>query len=137
MTPRHHPTDELILDYAAGGAPEPVALLVATHLALCPVCRRNADRLERVGGALLDELPPAAIAGDALERALARLARPQDTPSPPPAMPSRGLLPAPLRQYAPEGLDGLAWRRVAKGIDEAALRCGGGRVKAALLKIAA
>ena len=36
MSPRHHPPDELILDYAAGGAPEPVAVLVATQV-LAPV----------------------------------------------------------------------------------------------------
>lgn len=137
MTPRHHPADELILDYATGGAPEPVALLVATHLALCPACRRSATRLEGVGGALLDDLPPAAIAGDALERALARLDQPHAMPPPAAFAPSSRLLPTPLSRYAPAGLDGLAWRRVVSGIDQAALPCGGGPMKAALLKIAA
>ncbi|HSE78435.1 MAG TPA: ChrR family anti-sigma-E factor [Alphaproteobacteria bacterium] len=137
MSPRHHPPDELILDYAAGSAPEPVAVLVATHLALCPACRDNAARLERVGGALLDDLPPAAIAGDALERALARLDRPPAIFPRAPSVPSNRLLPAPLSQYVTAGLDGLAWRRVVRGIDQANLTCGGGAFKASILRISA
>ena len=40
--PVHHPTDEFLLDYAAGALGEPKSLLVATHLSMCPACRGGA-----------------------------------------------------------------------------------------------
>jgi len=58
VAPDHHPSDERLLEYASGAAPEPIALLVATHLALCPACRHVTAELEAVGGALLETLPP-------------------------------------------------------------------------------
>ena len=56
--PVHHPSEARLLDYASGALPEPMALLIATHLALCPACRRTVAELEAVGGALLEALPP-------------------------------------------------------------------------------
>ena len=54
--PVHHPSEALLLDYAAGNQDEPVSLLVATHLALCPACRATVERFETVGGAMIEEL---------------------------------------------------------------------------------
>ena len=50
----HHPNDALLLDYASGAASEPMSLLVATHLALCPVCRRKVEEYEAIGGAFVN-----------------------------------------------------------------------------------
>ncbi len=73
MTIMHHPTDETLAGFAAGTLDECRRLVVATHLARCPACRRSARAFEHVGGALLVDAPPAALAFDALPRALARL----------------------------------------------------------------
>ena len=51
----HHPNDALLLDYASGAASEPISLLVATHLALCPCCRRKVAEYEAIGGALVND----------------------------------------------------------------------------------
>jgi len=37
--PAHHPGPEVLMDYASGALPEPVALLVATHASLCRECQ--------------------------------------------------------------------------------------------------
>jgi putative transcriptional regulator len=110
--PTYHPGDERLVDYASGALPEPLALLVATHLALCPRCRRATAELEAVGGALLEGLAPAPLAADRLQRALARLEKPAATPEP--AEPPRGdpSLPRPLRDYVDGPLDELPWRRL-------------------------
>ena len=71
--PIHHLPDELLLDHAAGSLPEPVALLVATHLAMCPACRESEARLEAVGGALLDEITPEPIEGGGVDALFARI----------------------------------------------------------------
>jgi putative transcriptional regulator len=112
--PTHHPGDEWLLEYAAGSSPEPIALLVATHLALCARCRKQVRDYEALGGALLESLEPAPLRADGLARAIERLERPEAEPEPdrPVPQPARSLdLPQPLRDYAGGSLDALAWRR--------------------------
>lgn len=111
--PTHHPSDERLLEYASGALPEPPALLVATHLALCPRCRRVTAELEALGGALLEGMAAEPLAGDSLERALARLEEAPGEPTPAPAAPqSEPALPQPLRGYVGDSLDCLPWRRL-------------------------
>src|SRR6185295_14547979 len=113
---RYHPSSDILMAYAAGSLPEPHALLVATHLSLCPACREQAAELDAVGGALLDRLAPAEIASDALERMLARLDEP--APPPAPAVPADPVLPAPLRAYVGRSIEGIAWKKLGRGIEE-------------------
>jgi putative transcriptional regulator len=115
--PSHHPSDDLLLDYASGAQREPVALLIATHLALCPQCRARSDRLEAIGGALLEQIEPAPLADDSFSRLLARLDEPTEPtePSPPAGPPPPGDAaspPEPLRRYVGNSLDRLSWRRL-------------------------
>jgi putative transcriptional regulator len=111
--PTHHPSDERLLEYASGALPEPPALLVATHLALCPRCRRVTAELEALGGALLESVAPEPLAEDSLEQALARLDQPPAEAAPAPAVPQGELaLPQPLRGYVGDSLDCLPWRRL-------------------------
>jgi len=101
MTVRHHPSDATLLAHAAGTLPDGVALVVQTHLGLCATCRETALLAEAIGGAVLDELPPAEMAADALDRTLARLDEPAPT-EPPPAIRPEGLgWPEALRTTTP------------------------------------
>jgi putative transcriptional regulator len=110
MIVRHPPPDELLLGYAAGGLPEPLALLVSSHLALCPASRAEMARWEAVGGILLADEPPVPISAAGRRRLLAGL---DDALSPSPAGPAGDpRLPAPLRPCAPDGLDRLPWKRI-------------------------
>ena len=92
MNLHHHPTDDVLVGFAAGTLRRGPALLVDTHLRACPACRADVGRMEAVGGAMLDDLPPAEMAPDALARALASIERPQ------PPEPS-------LRRRRPDGID--------------------------------
>ena len=74
MTINHHPSEDLLLAYAAGDLGEAWSLLIATHLALCPVCRGAVRDAEAIGGALIDELAPEELSRDALEKTLVRAA---------------------------------------------------------------
>ncbi len=116
MIPQHHPGDDLLIAYAAGSLEEPVALVVATHLALCPRCRREVDRLEALGGVLMEANEAEPLEEDSLKRTLARLdeAAPDEPVKPavrPAARSTEGipLVPRPLRDYLGEGLDQLDW----------------------------
>ncbi len=83
MSDQHrHPSLEILGDYAAGGLPEPVALALAVHLSSCSACRIAVQRLETIGGVVLDDVPPAALDTEAaLDRALSNLgdAEPQNS----------------------------------------------------------
>jgi putative transcriptional regulator len=93
---RHHPSDTTLAAYAAGSLPEALGLVTATHLSLCPACRRTVGTLEATGGAVLDELEPVPLSGDALDRLLARTG--EAPPAPPPLLHPE--LPAPLNRVA-------------------------------------
>jgi putative transcriptional regulator len=110
MIPQHHPGDDLLIGYATGSQEEPVALVVATHLALCPRCRKEVACLEALGGALLEGQETEALRPDSLERVLARLDEPTfEAPARPAPRPAPGdlLVPRPLRDYLGAGLDQL------------------------------
>ncbi len=64
----HHPDAVTLVDYATGALAPSLAAVVATHLLLCPQCRKGVRALEAVGGALLGgrgehrgALPPAPV----------------------------------------------------------------------------
>jgi putative transcriptional regulator len=134
VRPVHHPSEERLLDYASGALPEPMALLVATHLALCPGCRRRVAELEAVGGALLEALPPEPVGDDSLARLLARLDRDEDAEQAAPVGdPGDPMLPQPLRAYV-GSLDQIAWRNLGP-MAEARLLTGFDRFTTRLLRI--
>jgi putative transcriptional regulator len=114
--------DELLAAHAAGSLPLPMALAVGTHLALSPPSRRQYRVFEALGGALLEEIAPAALAATR-----GRSSAPASTggpgsarrrappPRPPPASRPRSwrpglLLPRPLRDYLPGPVGHLDWR---------------------------
>ncbi|HEY5107597.1 MAG TPA: ChrR family anti-sigma-E factor [Caulobacteraceae bacterium] len=76
MIPSHHPSDALLIDYAAGSLEPGRLLILGVHLGACAACRDVVALAESVGGALLCELPAAEMAPDALARAMARIERP-------------------------------------------------------------
>ncbi len=97
----HHPDEDLLLAYASGAANEAIALVVATHLAFCPRCRRAVADAERTGGALLAAIDPIALSDTALPSVLARLDEPVRRERR--KMPDSGAdphIPEPLRSYA-------------------------------------
>ncbi len=135
---RHPAPDELLLDYAAGALPDGPALAVALHVALDPRSQRTVDRLNAVGGALIEREPVAelgAIDDAVLEKALARL---EEVPvEPRPAVPRRRhqafeWAPAPLVPHLRPGMD---WRRVMGKFDEIRLDLPGDFHRVSLLRL--
>lgn len=134
MIPTHHPSDALLLSYAAGTTAEAEALAMSTHLTLCPECRARLAAAEAVGGALLDQMDSAPLPASALQSVLARLDEPvaaAERPQPPQAMDG---LPQALAGYAAEALAQSGWRMLAPGIKQLALATSGD-AKARLLKL--
>jgi putative transcriptional regulator len=76
MTPKHHPSEALLMDYASGTLDAARELVIGAHVAACEACAREIALMETVGGAMLESLPPAAVAPDALATVLGRIERP-------------------------------------------------------------
>lgn len=119
MTITHHPSEATLAAFAAGHLDEARAVIVASHVALCPHCRATLRAFEHAGGVMLDEAVETdtkqdvrnhTMQPDALNRALARIdAAPAEPVIARPA-PADGL-PAPLALYAPG-----SWRSIGSGV---------------------
>jgi len=110
----HHPTDELLLSYAAGATDEATSLIVATHLALCPRCRSTVAKAEAAGGALLESGGSTPLSSGALKSVMSRLTEPERKAAPAFRAPSN--VPEPLRSYIGDDLDAIRWTNIAGGI---------------------
>jgi len=141
MTITHHPSDALLLDYASGPLGETWSLAVATHLALCPKCRRDLSHMEAMGGNLLDTVSPEPLAEDALDAVMARLDNPaeeyDERRQPVPKDNSKPVLPQPLREYLGCDLDDLLWQRLGLGAYQLRIPTGDEMTTARLLRIPA
>ncbi|MDQ0395807.1 ChrR family anti-sigma-E factor [Labrys monachus] len=119
MTIHHHPQDDLLLAFAAGTLAPALRLVVAAHIEGCAACRHLAGRFEAVGGILLEDGAPAAMAADARDRALATLgaaAAPRAAASRP-RHPGPGFLPPGIAMPAALRDETVGpWRWVAPGI---------------------
>ena len=71
--PAYHPGEELLLDYASGASSASEAMMIATHLAFCGVCRDMLRVALQAGGALLDAIKPAQLPPNMLNRTLAAI----------------------------------------------------------------
>lgn len=135
MMVRHPVPDELLLDYTVGSTGPGKALLVATHLAMCPVSQRRYAMLQEIGGALAEALDVAGLnrigAGGVLAHADARARRAAPAHEAPSAVPAgtprlggklREIrLPTPLASFARELEDPRSWRRLGLGVEAAVL----------------
>lgn len=72
----HHPSEAVLAAYAGGHLRPAFALVAGTHIHGCAHCRVEVRLLEEVGGVLLEGLPPAEMAPDALDLVMARIERP-------------------------------------------------------------
>lgn len=162
--PEHHLDDEALVAYASGALGEAESVLVATHMALCPSCRKRVAAYESVGGSLIDTIAPADMKEDALSSVMAMLDGPTtskridlesrsgqvvsapvdfaeaasvEDASEPMVFDADTLstLPEPLRTYVGGNLDALPWKSRGRGVKELTIDIGSGGVRASLLRI--
>ena len=99
---RHHPTEASLLACAAGTMPVAHSRVIRVHAMMCPACAAGIRAAEEAGGALLEQLEPATLSDDALERTMARLNNAPREPAPP--------------RFDFAALTSGHWRKVAPGI---------------------
>ncbi|SEQ51259.1 anti-ECFsigma factor, ChrR [Amphritea atlantica] len=118
MNINHHLDDATLISYSAGALSQGMALVVASHLSICPQCRERAEHSDAVGGALLESLEPETVADDMLASVLTQLdelpTKQESVPVTPIVMDPE--IPAPLREYIHCPLDQLEWKRIVPGV---------------------
>ncbi|WP_299414366.1 ChrR family anti-sigma-E factor [uncultured Sulfitobacter sp.] len=115
---KHHLDEVTLIAYSAGTLPEAFNLIVATHVSLCDTCRAAAQAYDAVGGALLDTDETSALSEQSLAQVMARLDAPA---SPAPSKRIASDVPAPLRDYIGDSLEGVRWRGLGMGVKQAIL----------------
>jgi putative transcriptional regulator len=118
MTVNHHPDIATLMAFSAGTMDEPYTTVIATHLAMSEGGRETVRRIDAIGGALLASEPEAKLASGALDRLMGSLNddRIQVVPRD-----KIGGVPAPLRPYLPNGLEGVRWKWTGPGVATADL----------------
>lgn len=143
MTVRHHLSDEMLLDYAAGSLDEGFSLAVASHLALCPACRQRLAVFEQAGGALLSDIVCEDAASDhSWDKLRARIASQPQAEAKPKRVSARStaeppVLPQPLRSYLGSDVSALKWRSLGRGAYHIPIAMADGKSSVRLLRIPA
>jgi putative transcriptional regulator len=104
--PVYHPAEEFLLDYASGALSSAETLMIATHVAYCASCRQAVGAAKATGGALLDDIEPARLPPNMLNRMLAAI----DANGVPPAPEPRS-----LSRLLNENLSDPRWRKLPGG----------------------
>lgn len=117
MTINHHLDEATLFSYVAGAMGQGLALVVASHLAICDSCRQRARELEAIGGALLENIALAAVSENTLKSVLDRLDQGGTSEIAVRPLPVSGSeVPAPLAGYVGDSLDDLSWKKLVPGI---------------------
>lgn len=127
----HHPDEMYLAGYASGQLGEAESLVIASHAALCPVCRTMVHDFEMLGGCLLEDIAPVAISAVDIDALLRDVIPDPVTDNPvtpimdrlPDVM--RDLpIPGPLRHYIGNLDPSIAWQPVIRGLDQIPLDIG-------------
>jgi putative transcriptional regulator len=119
---KHHLTEPLLMGYAAGTLPEAFNLVVATHITMCDDCRAALAEYDAVGGEVMLDAEPVAVAEDALAATLAMIEAGTGAPTPAPVRKQNSVFPGPLQDYVSGDLDSLKWRKVGGGVSQLVLK---------------
>jgi putative transcriptional regulator len=111
MAVTHHPAPESLMSCSAGSMPEAFAAVMASHIAMCPDCRKELSVMEQIGTVLFEAIAPTAVACEAEVTSMRDLQE-HDERQPQ----SDGDVPAPLVRILGTSLDGVQWKRAGRGI---------------------
>ena len=69
----HHPSDQQLIEYAAGSLPLSRALCVSAHLEHCPHCQQNYQRLQALGGIQMQSMADKPVSTSLKDKVLAAI----------------------------------------------------------------
>ncbi|BFM12873.1 ChrR family anti-sigma-E factor [Simiduia litorea] len=76
---KHHPDDNLLVEFSAGTLAFAQSIAVSSHLHFCDHCRRRAERLNSIGANLMSDCDSVAVSEDLLDKVFSKLDQPGKT----------------------------------------------------------
>lgn len=123
MMIRHHLDDSTLMSLAAGSLPEALGAVAANHLAWCTQCRDRLQDFELIGGAMLEDIEPEAVAEDApdaawdeLRQARVKSTERQTRRTGSPVTLLDTAVPGPLAELLDRPLADVSWSYMAPGV---------------------
>ncbi len=104
MSPRHHPSADILVAYGAGTLEPGFGLVVGAHLEACAECSARVSAFEATSGDALDDLPHVQLASGALAQTLARLDQSRSEPAASDARPLLERLPLEAKRWVAPGV---------------------------------
>lgn len=111
----HHPDAASLMSCSAGSMPEAFAAVMASHISMCPSCRRDLATMEHIGTALFEKLVPVSVSRPAPVAAMRALEADVDEQDARLAV-IAGDVPQPLMAAIGAHLDKVPWKRVGPGV---------------------
>ncbi|WP_169570032.1 ChrR family anti-sigma-E factor [Sneathiella limimaris] len=140
----HHINDDTLLGYANATLAGTLSLVVATHLSVCPKCRKQLDLVLSVGSTFLDQADNNDLSSKEMSFLDEIVATPQDAPQAheeditAEKLTKAITVPGPLNNFIPCELDEIPWKRLVPGVSHYPLqgiKNGDGKGALRLLKI--
>ncbi|GAA5442409.1 anti-sigma-E factor ChrR [Microbulbifer sp. NBRC 101763] len=131
---RHHPDNNLLLEYAAGSLARGPSLVVAAHIQMCADCRSHYHSLNCLGGSLLNQSPAQPLKSKAFECLIARIDQTQEKITDlekPARQPDLSIKQVPAMEHLPKVLNKLLeknpsskWRKASRNLEVCRVRTG-------------
>jgi putative transcriptional regulator len=132
MTITHHLDDSTLMACAAGTLPAALAVVAASHIAVCPLCREGFARAERIGAVLFDGLAPVPLSREIPVPPLDDLGAADVASDISPV--NLAELPGPLARVVGRPLDSLPWRWLGPGLQHHRVPLGRGAGELRIIK---
>lgn len=136
----YHPSINTLTEYAAGSLDTAAAIAVSAHLYFCPHCRQQVERLQVVGGTLIEQQQAsAAISPDLLDQVLQRIdqlpeTEPPTTKAPAPRDQALAGFPPVVAKLIGNRRQ-LQWKKLTSALQIASLETGQSRSEVSLHRI--
>lgn len=121
MSIQHHIDPATVMRYASGNVDEAFSIIIACHLAMCPICRAKVYGAEEIGGELLASLDQAELPKNAFDVVMQCIdAEDQKASENHIAHDEQATensdVPKPLQRFVGNSLDNISWRTLAPGL---------------------
>ncbi len=134
---KHHPSLDILTEYAAGTLSLAQAACVSAHLNYCDACSRTVSQLHSVGATLFEGLDPEPVGDAVLDRVLARLDEDAPLSYQRPAEARQDATPALLRRLMAGDFSDLSWKKITDTLRTTQIKTGDPQFEFSLLHIRA
>ena len=135
--PLHHPTTEMLLEFAAGTLDTAASICVSAHLHFCPKCRAELQNLSVIGAQLMAETQSEEVDDALLSAVMEKIdAMPSETVHKPEAT-AEGAYPNCVEKLISNAPRAPVWKRLSKSVNIARLFTGQNKYEVALHQICA